>query len=202
MMSVLAISGSPAADSRTALLTGHLVERLSLAGFQTGHVCVRDLPATDLLAGRADHPEVRQSLDAVAAAHGLVVTTPVYQAAYSGLLKVFLDLLPQTALAGKTVLPLMTGGSNAHTLAVDYALRPVLSALGARHIVRGAFVLDKAIERPACGALRLQPEMELRVDQVVEEFITALSPKDEEPAQSTTRHHAIRSALTRYGSIT
>ena len=66
------------------------------------------------------------SLAQVANAQLIVVATPVYKAAYSGLLKVFLDLLPQTALAGKTVLPLATGGSPHHMLALDCALRPVL----------------------------------------------------------------------------
>ena len=61
----------------------------------------------------------------------MVVSTPVYKAAYSGVLKVFLDLLPQFGLAGKVVLPLVTGGTASHVLAIDYALRPVLLALGA-----------------------------------------------------------------------
>jgi hypothetical protein len=81
----------------------------------------------------------------------------VYKASYSGLVKVFLDLLPQAGPAGKTVLPLVTGGSLAHMLAMDYALRPVLSALGARHVVPGAFLLDSAIERlgaDTCGSTR------------------------------------------------
>ena len=57
----------------------------------------------------------------------VIVATPIYKAAYSGLLKVFLDLLPAEALRGKTVLPLASGGSVAHLLALDYALKPVLS---------------------------------------------------------------------------
>jgi FMN reductase len=50
-------------------------------------------------------------------------------------LKVFLDLLPQDGLAGKLVLPVATGGSQSHMLALDYALRPVLAALAPRHIL-------------------------------------------------------------------
>ncbi|WP_372430482.1 NAD(P)H-dependent oxidoreductase [Janibacter melonis] len=45
------------------------------------------------------------------------------------MLKTFLDLLPQDALRGKVVLPVATGGSPAHVLSVDYALRPVLASL-------------------------------------------------------------------------
>ncbi|MFJ9408780.1 NADPH-dependent FMN reductase [Streptomyces sp. NPDC101393] len=178
MASLLAISGSPSADSRTALLTGHLVQQLSLAGYPTGHLRVRDLPAADLLAGRTGSPALRRALDAVAAAGGLVVATPVYKGAYSGLLKSFLDLLPQHGLAGKTVLPLMTGGSTAHVLAIDYALSPVLAALGARHIVRGAFVLDQAIQVAADGTPHLPHDTRTRLEQAVEEFVVALGPKE------------------------
>jgi FMN reductase len=174
MTSLLAISGSPSASSRTALLVGHLVHRLSLGGFDVGHLRVRDLPAGDLLAGRHDTPAVRRALHSVEAADGVIVATPVYKAAYTGVLKAFLDLLPQSALAGKTVLPLVTGGSLAHLLAIDYALRPVLSALGARHVVAGCFLLDSAITRLADGGVTIQQDAEARLEQVVEEFVEAL----------------------------
>ncbi|MGW1838318.1 NADPH-dependent FMN reductase [Streptomyces sp. BBFR2] len=175
MTSLLAVSGSPAAGSRTALLTGHLVRRLALAGLPADHLRVRDLPAADLLAGRSGRPELRRALDSVGAASGIVVATPVYNAAYSGLLKVFLDLLPRAGLTGKAVLPLMTGGSTAHALAIDYALRPVLCALGARQIVRGVFVPDSAIESGPDGVLRLPADTAPRVDRALEEFRAALT---------------------------
>ncbi|MGP3926873.1 NADPH-dependent FMN reductase [Streptomyces sp. 8N616] len=174
MTSLLAISGSPSADSRTALVVEQVVQRPSLTGFDVRHLNVRDLPPADLLAGRAGSPALHRALDAVAAADGLIVATPVYKASYTGLLKAFLDLLPQSGLAGKTVLPLATGGSLAHVLTIDYALRPVLSALGARHVVAGCFLLDMAIERQAGGSVLLQPEAELRLFQAVDEFIEAV----------------------------
>ena len=76
-----------------------------------------------------------------------MVATPVYKAAYSGLLKVLLDLLPQTALKEKTVLPLATGGSPHHMLALDYALRPVLQSADKRYEVGSdiAVRLDDAV---------------------------------------------------------
>lgn len=174
MTSLLALSGSPSADSRTAALAGHMVQRLTRLGYQVGHVRVRDLPPADLLAGRADSPALRPAVTELAAAAGVVVATPVYQGAYSGLLKAFLDLLPQKGLAGKAVLPLMTGGSTAHALAIDYALRPVLTSLGARHVVCGAFVLDTAVQRGEDGEPRLRADARARLDQVLGEFVAAL----------------------------
>ncbi|MFF9869477.1 NADPH-dependent FMN reductase [Streptomyces sp. NPDC013953] len=175
MSSVVALSGSPSADSRTARAADYVLHRLAAGGQAVQHIAVRGLPAPELLTGSAAHPQVRLALEAVARADGVVVATPVYKASYSGLLKVFLDLLPQSGLAGKAVLPLVTGGSLAHMLAMDYALRPVLSALGARHVVPGAFLLDSAIERVGAGACRIEPEAELRLLQAVDGFAHALA---------------------------
>ncbi|MDQ0896682.1 NAD(P)H-dependent oxidoreductase [Paenibacillus sp. V4I7] len=62
------------------------------------------------------------------------------EASYTGVLKAFLDLLPQKGLECKVVLPLAVGGTISHLLAIDYALKPVLSALGARNILQGVYV--------------------------------------------------------------
>jgi len=40
------------------------------------------------------------------------------------------------------VLPLATGGSPGHLLALEYALKPVLAALGARHVLDAVYVVD------------------------------------------------------------
>ncbi|GGO87867.1 NADPH-dependent FMN reductase [Wenjunlia tyrosinilytica] len=174
MSSIIAISGSPSAQSRTAVAVGKALERLSSIGFDVRHIAVRDLPAEDLLAGRTDSPALSDAIGAVAAADGVIVATPVYKAAYTGLLKSFLDLLPQSGLAGKAVLPLVTGGTNAHVLAIDYALRPVLTSLGARHVVAGCFLLDQLIDRQADGTATLRPEAELRLFDVVGQLTEAL----------------------------
>jgi FMN reductase len=107
-----------------------------------------------------------------------VIGTPIYKAAYSGLLKALLDLLPQFALAGKSVLPLATGGSLAHVLAIDYALRPVLTSLGARHVAQGYFVLESAITLGRGGAVTLDPPTERALFEVVDGLAAAL-PRDE-----------------------
>ncbi|GAA2410610.1 hypothetical protein GCM10010420_44210 [Streptomyces glaucosporus] len=174
MNPLLALSGSPSPVSRTALLVEHAIARLSATGYDAEHLAIRDLPAGELLAGRTEAPELRTAVGRVTAADGLIVATPVYKASYSGLLKSFLDLLPQAALSGKTVLPLVTGGSLAHVLAIDYALRPVLAALDARHVVNGCFLLDSSIERRPDGTARLAPEAELRLFGAVDAFVDSL----------------------------
>ena len=103
-----------------------------------------------------------------------MVATPVYKAAYSGVLKAFLDLLPQFGLARKVVLPLATGGTLAHVLAVDYGLRPVLASLGAWQVVAGLFLLDKLLERTPDGGLVVEAELDKRLQTAVSDFASAV----------------------------
>src|SRR5215203_3116209 len=153
MATVLSVSGSPSRTSRTARLLRHLDARLVAQGHEVVPLDVRTLPAEALLGADFGHPAIARAAELFQRADGVVIGTPVYKAAYSGLLKSLLDLLPQYALSGKTVLPLATGGSTAHVLAIDYALRPVLSSLGASHITQGWFVLDKDIGTAEDGSV-------------------------------------------------
>ena len=141
-MSILLIAGSPSERSRSAALLDAVQLHLELRGAQVERVLIRDLSPQALVLADVAHPSIAQALAKVARAQAIVVATPIYKAAYSGVLKVFLDLLPQTAFKGKTVLPMATGGSPNHMLALDYALRPVLQSLGADHILSGVFATD------------------------------------------------------------
>jgi FMN reductase len=171
---VAVLSGSPAADSRTWSLAAAVGERLAARGMDVRLIDLGTLPPAEVLHGPGEGGAVRAALDAVARAHGVVVATPVHHAAYSGLLKAFLDLLPRAGLGGKVALPLAVGGTPAHVLAIDYALRPVLVSLGAAHVTRGHFHLCTEIERAADGATRLEWEAERRLDDVLREFALAL----------------------------
>jgi FMN reductase len=147
MATIVVLSGSPSATSRTAALTEHLAERLHELGHRASLVRIRDLPAEALISADAGDPEIARVVANVQHADGIVVASPIYKAAYTGVLKAFLDLLPHMAFAGKVVLPLLTGAGQVHSLALDYALRPVLAALGPYHIVPGIFVVDKEIDQ-------------------------------------------------------
>ncbi|MFJ1916834.1 NADPH-dependent FMN reductase [Streptomyces sp. NPDC088147] len=176
MATVLSVSGSPSAGSRTARLLRHLDTGLAARGHHVVPLDVRTLPPEALLGADFAHPAIVHATELFEEADAVMIGTPVYKAAYSGVLKSLLDLLPQYALAGKTVLPLATGGSTAHVLAIDYALRPVLSAMGARHIVQGWFVLDRHITALEGGGISLDAEAERGLHQVVDQFAWALRP--------------------------
>ena len=142
---VLAISGSPSSKSRTALVAQHVLGMLRSESLETKFLSIRDLPAEALLRANIADPKIAEALSLVESAAGIVIATPIFKAAYSGLLKCMLDILPQFALAGKALLPIATGGSVAHVLALDYGLRPVLQSMGARHIVQSHFIPEKDV---------------------------------------------------------
>ncbi len=175
MASVLVLTGSPSRISRTSALARHLGHALTLEGHDVRVLDLRTLPPAALLAADTSDPQIREAVEAVIGADGVVVATPIYKAAYSGLLKVFLDLLPQAALQGKLVLPLATGGTVAHLLAIDYGLRPVLVSLGARHIATGRFVLDSHIDHLSGGAVLVDETSRDCIDRTVAAFRHSLA---------------------------
>ena len=144
-MDALLIAASPSARSRSAALLDGAAGALEHAGVAVRRLVLNELPADALLHARTAEPLLRDALEQVARAGAVVLATPIYKAAYSGLLKTFLDLLPQDGLHGKWVWPLATGGSPAHTLALDHSLRPVLDNLGAHQVVPSVYALESQV---------------------------------------------------------
>ncbi|WP_337159394.1 NADPH-dependent FMN reductase [Pseudomonas putida] len=161
-MLVVSLGGSPSTRSRSGVLLERSRQWLQDRGVEVVTFQVREFPAEDLLHARFDSPQVQHFQQLVAQADGLVVATPVYKASFAGALKTLLDLLPERALEHKVVLPIATGGSIAHMLAVDYALKPVLSALKAQETLQGIFADDSQIAygKPAQLAAALQARLE------------------------------------------
>lgn len=178
MPTVLALSSSPSRTSRSAAVAEHATRTLRADGIDAQHLRLRELDAAALLGADTQHPDIQAAVRAVTDADGLLLATPTYKAAYSGLLKVFLDLLEQFAFAGKSVLPIATGGTKAHVLSLDYGLRPVVHSLGAWHVLPSLFVLDEQLDE------RLSPDAGLRatLDGVLGDFTHALRT----PARSAT----------------
>ena len=135
------ISGSPSPASRSRALLGAALAALERRGIATREVDLAALPAEALL-GRSTDEQVTDALAAVRRARILVVSTPVYRATYSGLLKVFFDLLPQDGLAGKIAVAIATGASLGHLLAVDHGLRPLLTSVGALPVATAVYATD------------------------------------------------------------
>ncbi|HET7398556.1 MAG TPA: NADPH-dependent FMN reductase [Intrasporangium sp.] len=171
-MAVIAtISSSPSTRSRTDAVLSTIATQLQRAGHVVVPLVLRDLPPGPLLKGDATDPDIALAVATIEAADAVVVSTPVYKAAYGGLLKTFLDLLPQFALEGKAVLPVATGGTLAHVLAVDYALRPVLASLAPSAIAPGWFVLADHVTFFDHGEVVLAEVAQRPVHQVTSAFL-------------------------------
>jgi FMN reductase len=97
----------------------------------------RDL-ADALVTGFPDE-SLRQAVDTVVGADGLIAVTPVFSASYSGLFKTFVDVLDPDVLTGKPVLLGATAGTARHSLAVEYAMRPLFAYLRAVPVPTGVF---------------------------------------------------------------
>jgi FMN reductase len=133
-MKLVVVSAGLSVPSSTRLLADRLAN--ATAGRTSAEVRVielRDLAVeiahnlTNGFPGRA----LADALEAVAAADGLIVVSPVFTASYSGLFKSFFDVLDKEALAGKPVLIAATGGTARHSLVLEHAMRPLFAYLRA-----------------------------------------------------------------------
>jgi FMN reductase len=151
MRAVVTLSGSPSARSRSAFLLDLVEDALHARGVAVRRIAIRELPPAALLHADWGDPVLREALQAVAQASAVVVATPLYKAAYAGLLKSFLDLLPQTALEHK----------------------PVLAALGARHVLGNVYATEQDLPEAGAG-YRLGEEVAARLGAGVESLVQAL----------------------------
>lgn len=137
---LVVISGNPRTGSRTLGVARDLAERIA------DDLPVAGIEIIDLapLARRLfdNDSQVAAAARTTAAADLLIVASPVYKGSYTGLLKVFLDLLPGGALRGVTAVPLVVSAAPDHSFAGDLYLRPVLVELGATVPARSFAVVE------------------------------------------------------------
>ncbi|MDL9946442.1 NAD(P)H-dependent oxidoreductase [Gordonia sp. ABSL11-1] len=147
-MSTAVVVGNPKPASRT--LTAATYVATQLTGAEPDLVV--DLATLGTAVLDWSDETVAGLVDQVGKADLVVFASPTYKAAYTGLLKLFLDRFAGgTGLSGLAI-PLMLGGSPAHSLAPELALRPVLTEIGGTVPGRGLYVVDSAFDDPAAYA--------------------------------------------------
>lgn len=129
MLKISVVVGNPKRESRTLRVARTLVDEVFAPGM--AEVEVHDL---------ADHAEelfkwpseaLTQISTAVAASDMIFFASPTYKASYTGMLKSFLDRYPAGSLEGVPVISVMTGASQAHSMAPNVTMQPLLTELGA-----------------------------------------------------------------------
>jgi len=170
MSKIVIISGSPTTSSRLFALTDFAKETLENEGHHVEHIKVASLSAEALIKADFNHPDIAIASKVVAEADGVIIASPVYKATYTGVLKTFLDLLPQKGLAGKKVLPLFIGGTISHLLAIDYGVKPLLNALGAHTIHTGVYAIDEWVTKDENQGYIVQEQLITRLKQALGEY--------------------------------
>ena len=143
MTRIVAISAGMSDASTSRMLADRIGEtvqaRMGDASIEV--VTLREL-AHDIsdatVAGFAS-PRLQQVIDSVMAADALIAVTPIFKASYTGLFKSFFDALEADALIGKPVILAATGGTARHSLAIDFAMRPLFAYMQALTMPTGIF---------------------------------------------------------------
>jgi FMN reductase len=130
MTDIVIVSGHPRSGSRTSRLAAEVGQRFAERSGRTPPVVV-DVAELGAALLQPEDARIRAALDEVLDAAVLIVASPTVQGSYSGVLKVFLELLPANALAGIVAIPVVTAGDQELADLTEASLARLLSGLGA-----------------------------------------------------------------------
>lgn len=114
-------------------------------------------------------------LDTVVRADAVIAVTPTFSASYNGLFKMFFDVLDDKALAGKPVLIGATGGTERHSLVLEYALRPLFAYLQ-------AVVVPTAVYAASADWGTAGSKLRERIDRAAEQLVDLIGTEARRPA--------------------
>ena len=122
-------------------------------------------------------PRLQAATDALLASDGLIAVTPIFSASYSGLFKMFFDVVQKDGLAGKPSLIAATGGTPRHSLAIEHALRPLFAYLNAAVVATGVYA---AAEDWGGGGVTADGSLVERIDRAARELAAAMVARQPE----------------------
>ena len=183
--SLVVISAGLGQPSSTRLLADRLSaaadRHLRDAGLETTIEVIelrdhaRDL-TNNLLTGFPS-PALQAVIDSVLGADGLIAVTPIFSASYSGLFKMFFDVIQKDGLGGKPSLIAATGGTPRHSLAIEHAIRPLFAYLNAAVVATGVYA---AAEDWGSGGVTADGNLVERIDRAAGELAVAVAAKPNE----------------------
>lgn len=168
MAEIIFLAGGNSVHSRLTGLLDFSTHYLADRGVDSEVIQIHQLPGDALTTADDSHDAIKEANQKVEESQVVFVVSPVYKASYSGVLKTYLDVLPQKAFANKTVVPLVIGGSFGHLLVIDYALKPVLAALGATNILQGVYSLNHQITKLDNHQFALEEGVKERLSAVLD----------------------------------
>jgi FMN reductase len=166
---IVGFAGSASRPSKT----GALIETAARSAVQAFGVqaIVHDLTDLQPALGQAQQledltPEALAVVQSLLEADALILGSPVYKGSYSGLFKHLFDLLDPSALAGKPVLLVATGGGDKHALVVEHQLRPLLAFFEAATLPTAVY----ASAADFTGGQPAAPALLARLDRAIGQF--------------------------------
>lgn len=139
-------------------------------------------------------PRLKAAIDAVTAADGLIAVSPIFSASYSGLFKMFFDVIDVDALDGMPVLTAATGGTPRHSLAIDHGLRPLFSYLGAAVVPTGVFAATDDWGDPDWAA-SLATRIERAATELADAVANRVTPTAADPFADPVPFHRLLAGL-------
>lgn len=122
-------------------------------------------------------PSLESAINTVVSADALIAVTPIFSTSYSGLFKSFIDVLDPNALTGKPVLIGANAGTSRHSLAIDYAIRPLFTYLHAAPVSTGVFAASGDWGHSGEDGVDASPLAE-RIERAARELATAMLARE------------------------
>jgi FMN reductase len=187
MSKIVAIAGSPSHPSRSRWILEYAKKYLETEHLSIDILTIRNLPPEVLVYAQLKHPALKDAIAQIQAAEGIIISTPIYKAAYTGILKAFLDLLPQNIFAGKVILPIASASAMAHLSSIDEALNPVLSALGGHNTFKGIYLTDDQILRGSDDSIDVVGKAKAELERALTEMVDILRLSSEFPKYAVVK---------------
>lgn len=178
--SIVVVTAGIGKPSATRLLADRLASAASHAleaeGWTTTVTIVelrdhaRDL--TDHLLTGFPSPALKATIELVLAADGVIAVSPVYSASYSGLFKLFWDVIERDGLAGRPALLGATGGTARHSLVLEHAMRPLFAYLDAAVVPTAVYASS---EDWGAGGGGTDEALSERIERAAGQFATAVA---------------------------
>ena len=192
-MRIAVVSASLSESSSGVALAKQVIAQINLARpggtdpVEVDWVDLRELGhgLLDFLYSNVPAPAVRAAYKQVEEADLILAVTPTYQASYSGLFKLFWDLLPEGAIRGKRVLLTATGGTGRHGLMIDHTLRPLFAYLGAVPLPTALFAATQDWGDPGFESeVGFEESLDKRIIRAVEEVWSGTTRSEDRSATS------------------
>ena len=171
MKKLLVISGAGARYSASAQLGEKIafavssLTEMKTTSYQLGQF-VYDM--AEFIEDGAPSASLAEIFEAVRSADAIIAVSPVFNASYSGVFKMFWDMVEDGDIAATPLILAATGGSARHSLMIEYAMRPLFSYLQAETMTAGVYATPGTLASP-------DARLEARIEKAAKELVRCLT---------------------------